>query len=104
MPCPRCGSDNISPAERDYQSDYPFAIVLAVAFLLLGGALAAFFLLQLHPVILILVILAVAGRLLKERPRRPKERVEEYICLDCRKRWKEKVLVKGVSSEEKREN
>lgn len=91
--CPRCGSDNISKAEREYKSDYSFGIVLAVAFVILAGALTAFFLLQLHPVILILVVLAVAGKILKSNPgRRPKESEDEYICLDCRKRWKEKTI------------
>jgi hypothetical protein len=89
MTCPQCGSEDISPAERDYAHDYPFWIALVAAFSLIGVAFLLFFLLQLHPVILILILVAVITKLLDVGNRR-RRRVQktEYICLKCEKRFK----------------
>ncbi len=88
MKCPSCGSKNISPVEQEYKADYPFWIVLAVAFSLIGILLLLFFILQLHPVIIILVLVAVVSKLLDTRKRR-KRKIQniEYICLKCDHRF-----------------
>jgi Na+/H+ antiporter NhaD/arsenite permease-like protein len=89
MNCPRCGSGEIAPAERDYTRDYPFWIVLAVVFFLMAGAFLLFFILQLHPVILILMAVAVISWLLDTgKRRRKKNQTTEYICLSCDHRFK----------------
>jgi uncharacterized membrane protein len=88
MKCPFCGSENISPVEHEYTRDYPFWIVLVVAFSLIAILLLLFFLLQLHPVIIILVLVAVISKLLDTRKRhRRKIQKIEYICLQCDQRF-----------------
>lgn len=88
MKCPTCGSENISPVEQEYKADYPFWIVLAVAFSLIGVLLLLFFILQLHPVIIILVLVAVVSKLLDTRNRRKKKMQKtKYICLKCDRRF-----------------
>ena len=89
MKCPRCGSEDISPAEREYTRDYPFWIVLATVFILMGGAFLLFLFLQLHPVILILISVAAISWLLDTgNRRRQKIQMTEYICLRCDQRFK----------------
>ena len=89
MNCPRCGSEDIAPAERDYTRDYPFWIVLAVVFVLLAGVFLLFLFLQLHPVILILAAVAAISWLLdRGNQRRKKIQMTEYICLSCDHRFK----------------
>lgn len=86
--CPHCGSTNVSPAERDYRTDYPFWTVLVAVFLLIGVMLILFFFLQLHPVILILILVAVVTKLLDTKSRaKRKFRKIEYICLNCEQRF-----------------
>jgi DNA-directed RNA polymerase subunit RPC12/RpoP len=86
--CPYCGSEDISPAERDYVRDYSFWMVLAAVFVVLGIAFLLFFLLQLHPVILILILIAAVSKLLDAgTKRRKKVNKEEYICLKCDRRF-----------------
>ncbi|MEA3421575.1 MAG: hypothetical protein U9Q97_07870 [Acidobacteriota bacterium] len=86
--CPYCGSDNIASAEQEFKTDYPFWIVLVAVFLLLGVAGTVFILLQLHPVILILVLIAIATALLNTKSHRKKRaKKNEFICLDCEKRF-----------------
>jgi len=88
MKCPSCGSENISPVEQEYKGDYPFWIVLVVVFSLIGVLLLFFFILQLHPVIIILVLVAVVSKLLDTR-KRHKRKIQkiEYICLQCDQRF-----------------
>jgi hypothetical protein len=94
--CPRCGSRNIAPAEREFKTDYPFWIVLVVALALLCTAVAVFLLLQLHPVILILVVIAIVSALLDTKSRRKKKAEKrEFICLDCEKRFRLSVSIKN---------
>ena len=93
MNCPRCGSDNVSPAERDYTQDYPFWIVLVVVFVLIAGAFLLFLFLQLHPVIMILVAVAAISWLLdtgKKRRQKTRMTTTEYICLSCDRRFERK--------------
>jgi hypothetical protein len=79
---------DISPAEKDYAQDYPFWMVLAAAFILLAIAFLLFFLLQLHPVLLILILIAAVSKLLDAgNKRRQKSRQIQYICLSCEKRF-----------------
>jgi DNA-directed RNA polymerase subunit RPC12/RpoP len=86
--CPSCGSENIAPAEKEYAHDYPFWMVLAAVFILLGVAFLLFFLLQLHPVLLILILVAAVSKLLDAgNKRRQKSRRTEYICLNCETRF-----------------
>jgi hypothetical protein len=88
MNCPYCGSQNISPAERAYTHDYPFWIALVAVFVLIGGAFLLFLFLQLHPVILILLLVAAVSWLLDTgNRRRKKAKKTEYICLSCDKRF-----------------
>ncbi len=88
MVCPYCGSGDISLAERDYAHDYPFWMVLAAVFVLLGIAFLLFFLLQLHPVILVLILIAALSKLLDAgTKRRKKAHKKEYICLKCDRRF-----------------
>ena len=86
--CPRCASDNTSPAERRFISDYPFWMVLVFVLGLLVFLFAVFLLLQLHPVILILVVVAVISRLIRGRGESKKTEKKEYLCLDCQKRFR----------------
>lgn len=88
MKCPFCGSENVSPVEHEYTKDYPFWIVLLVAFSLIAVLLLLFFLLQLHPVIIILILVAVVSKLLDKR-KRHKRKIQkiEYICLQCDQRF-----------------
>jgi hypothetical protein len=89
MNCPYCKSENISPAESEYTQDYPFWIVLVAVFFLMGGAFLLFLFLQLHPVILILVLVAAISWLLDTgNRRRQKTKKTEYICLSCDRRFK----------------
>jgi len=84
--CPYCGSDNIASAEQEFKTDYPLWIILVALFLLLGVAGTIFILLQLHPVILILVLIAIATALLNTKSHRKKSaKKNEFICLDCEK-------------------
>lgn len=86
--CPSCGSEDISPAEKDYAHDYPFWMVLAAVFVLLGIAFLLFFLLQLHPVLLVLILVAAVSKLLDAgNKRRQKARQIEYVCLNCEARF-----------------
>jgi hypothetical protein len=56
---------------------------------LIGGAFLLFLSLQLHPVILILVLVATISWLLDTGNRRRKKiRKTEYICLKCDRRFK----------------
>jgi hypothetical protein len=88
MNCPFCGSEEISPAEREYTRDYPFWIALVAVFFLGGGAFLFFLFLQLHPVILILILIAAISWLLDTgNRRRQKSKKTEYICLSCDKRF-----------------
>jgi hypothetical protein len=87
MNCPRCGSSDISPAEREYARDYPFWTVLAAVFILIGGAFLLFLFLQLHPMILILILVAAISWLLDAGNRRRKISMTEYICLSCDQRF-----------------
>jgi len=86
--CPYCYSKNTALAEREYKTDYPFWLALAVVFVMISVALALFFLLQLHPIILILTLVAIVTKFLdtSTRRRRRREKVE-YICLDCDRRF-----------------
>jgi len=86
--CPYCYSKNTTPAERQYKADFTLWLVLAVVFILIGAALALFFLLQLHPIIIILTLVAITTKLLDTatRKRRRKKKVE-YICLGCDRRF-----------------
>lgn len=87
--CPRCGSSNVAEAEQEFTRDYPFSVALIVVFLVFGLALGLFFLLQLHPVILILIVLGSISWLLKTRPHRYRKKpAKELICLDCDHRFK----------------
>ncbi|MGB2764008.1 MAG: hypothetical protein WBC20_06305, partial [Candidatus Aminicenantaceae bacterium] len=86
--CPHCHSKNTAPAEREYKTDYPFWLALVVVFILIGAGLALFFLLQLHPVILILIIVAIVTKLLDTTVHKIRRRKKvEYICLDCDQRF-----------------
>jgi len=86
--CPHCHSRNTAPAEREYKTDYPFWLALVVVFILIGAGLALFFLLQFHPVILILIIVAIVTKLLDTTVRKNRIRKKvEYICLDCNQRF-----------------
>ncbi|MBC8358513.1 MAG: hypothetical protein H8E54_06140 [Candidatus Aminicenantes bacterium] len=85
--CPHCHSKNTAPAEREYKTDYPFWLALVVVFILIGAGLALFFLLQLHPVILILIIVAIVTKLLDTTVRKIRRKKVEYICLDCDQRF-----------------
>jgi len=88
MKCPHCGSEDISQAEREYTRDYPFWMVLAAVFFLIGGAFLLFLFLQLHPVILILILVAAVSWLLDTgKRRRRKIQKTEYICLSCDRRF-----------------
>jgi hypothetical protein len=89
MNCPYCGSEDTSQAERDYTHDYPFWIVLAAVFVLIGGAFLLFLFLQLHPVIMVLIAVAAISWLLDTgKKRRKKMYTTEYICLSCDRRFK----------------
>jgi hypothetical protein len=85
--CPVCGSDNVSPAEREYTSDFSIWTVFLAVFLLLSLAFVLFFFLQLHPVIILLLAIAAVSKLLETSSRKKKTRKIEYICLDCKKRF-----------------
>ena len=86
--CPHCHSKNTAPAEREYNTDYPFWLALAVVFILIGAGLVLFFLLQLHPVILILIIVAIVTKLLDTTVyKKRRRRKVENICLDCDRRF-----------------
>jgi len=86
--CPYCHSKNTALAEREYKADYPFWMALAVVFVLISVALALFFLLQLHPIILILTLVAIVTKFLDTSTRRKRRREEvEYICLNCDRRF-----------------
>lgn len=85
--CPYCNSKNTAPAEREYKTDLTLWLVLAVAFILIGAALALFFLLQLHPIILILTLVAIVTKLLDTASRKKRRKKVEYICLDCNRRF-----------------
>lgn len=88
MNCPHCGSEDISQAEREYTRDYPFWMVLVAVFFLIGGAFLLFLFLQLHPVILILILVAAISWLLDTgNRRRRKIQKTEYICLSCDRRF-----------------
>jgi len=88
MNCPHCGSEDISPAEQEYTRDYPFWMVLVAVFFLIGGAFLLFLFLQLHPVILILMLVAAISWLLDTgKRRRRKIQKTEYICLSCDRRF-----------------
>ncbi|MFQ6037995.1 MAG: hypothetical protein ACE5LV_05185, partial [Candidatus Aminicenantales bacterium] len=66
----------------------PFWIVLVTVLVLLGMTLGLFFFLQLHPVILILLVVAVLTKLLDTRSRkRRKAQKKEFICLRCDHRF-----------------
>ncbi len=86
--CPRCRSENISPAESEFRTEYPFWIALAGVLVLIGVLLVLFIFLQLHPVIMILLLIAVVSRLLDKRSH-PKKSIKkiEYVCLDCDHRF-----------------
>ncbi len=91
MKCPYCGSADISPAEREYAHDYPFWTVFSAVFFLIGAAFLLFLFLQLHPVILILMLIAAVSWVLDTgNRRRRKIRKTEYICLSCDRRFKKK--------------
>ena len=88
MKCPHCGSEDISQAEREYTRDYPFWMVLVAVFFLIGGAFLLFLFLQLHPVILILILVAAVSWLLDTGKRRRRKILKtEYICLSCDRRF-----------------
>lgn len=100
MKCPRCGSEDISLAEREYTRDYPFWIVLVAVFVLIGGAFLLFLFLQLHPVILILISVAAISWLLDTgNRRRQKIQMKEYICLRCDQRFKKNYGDDSISFE-----
>ncbi len=86
--CPRCRSENISPAESEFRTEYPFWIALAAVLVLIGVLLVLFIFLQLHPVIMILLLIAVVSRLL-DKLSHPKKSIKkiEYVCLDCDHRF-----------------
>ena len=86
--CPHCRSENISPAESEFKAEYPFWTALVVVLLLIGVLLVLFIFLQLHPVIMILLLIAVVSRLLDKRSH-PKKSIKkvEYVCLDCDHRF-----------------
>ena len=89
MNCPFCESEDISPAEREYTHDYPFWIALVAVFFLIGGAFLLFLVLQLHPVILILILVAAISWLLDTgNRRRQKTKQTEFIGLSCDQRFK----------------
>ncbi len=93
MNCPYCGSQDISPAESEYTGDYPFWIALVAGFVLIGGVFLLFLFLQLHPVILVLLLVAAISWLFDTgNKRRKKSRKTEYICLRCERRFKGKGL------------
>jgi len=94
--CPQCGSLNVAEAEKEFSRDYPFSVVLILVFVLFGLVLFLFFLLQLHPVILILVLVAGISWLLKAHRQSPrKKQKKEFICLDCEHRFREKLDFPG---------
>jgi hypothetical protein len=86
--CPRCRSENISPAESEFSTEYPLWTALAAVLLLTGVLLVLFIFLQLHPVIMILLLIAVVSWLLDKRSH-PKKNIKkvEYVCLDCDHRF-----------------
>ncbi len=85
--CPYCSSKNISPAEKEYKTDFTFLFALTVVFILIGTALAVFFLLQLHPIIIILTLVAIITKLMDTAARKRRRKKVEYICLDCDRRF-----------------
>lgn len=100
MKCPHCGSEDISPAEREYTTDYPFWIALVAIFFLIGVLLLLFFILQLHPVIIILILVAALSKLLDTRSRsRRKSQKIEYICLKCDRRFIRRIPSSGEGKE-----
>ena len=86
--CPRCRTENISPAESEFKAEYPFWTALAAVLLLIGVLLFLFIFLQHHPVIMILLLIAIVSRLLDKRSH-PKKNIKkvEYVCLDCNHRF-----------------
>ncbi|MEA2005500.1 MAG: hypothetical protein U9O50_04480 [Acidobacteriota bacterium] len=94
--CPNCCSDNIAPLEHEYKTEYPFWMVFVAGFFFLAVLFLLFFLLQLHPIIIILVAIAVVSKLLSlKRGRKKTTKKIEYICLDCDHRFTVKEI-KGV--------
>ena len=74
--------------EHDYKTEYPFWIVLIVVFLLIGGLVALVLFLQLHPVIMILLVVAVVSKFLEMSGKsRKKAREVEYLCMSCDSRF-----------------
>jgi len=86
--CPKCRSDNIAPSEHEYKTEYPFWMVFVAAFFFIGALLLLFLFLQLHPIIIILVAIAVFSKLLslKRRPKKKAKKIE-HVCLDCDHRF-----------------
>jgi hypothetical protein len=86
--CPACKSDNISTAEQEFKTEYSFLTVLAAVFFLIIIMGVLFFVIQLHPVIIILLGIALVTKGLGWL-RRPSGGTEcaEMICLHCRHRF-----------------
>lgn len=86
--CPVCRSENIRPSEREFKTEYSFLTVLAAVFFLICILCVLFFVIQLHPVIIILLGIALVTKGL-EWLRRPAGKTEhvEMICLHCRHRF-----------------
>ncbi len=86
--CPRCGSENVTPAEREYKDEDSFWTVLIAVFFLFVAFFLLFFFLQLHPVIMILLGVAAVSRLLHMKSSSRKKQTKiEYICLECNHRF-----------------
>jgi hypothetical protein len=86
--CPVCRSDNVRPAERDFKTDYSILTALAAVFFLLILLALFLFVIHLHPVIIILLVIALVTRGLEwlRKPGEKKERVE-MLCLNCKFRF-----------------
>jgi peptidoglycan/LPS O-acetylase OafA/YrhL len=89
--CPQCGTDNIAPAEQEYTTEYPLWTVFIAIFFFIAIFLIIFFFLQLHPVIMILLVIAVVSKLLSlKSSHKKKAKKVEYICLECEHRFSRK--------------
>ena len=91
--CPVCRSDDVRPVEQEFKNDYSFLTVLAAVFFLILILDLSFFVIQLHPIIIILLGIALVTKGLDwlRRPNRTSES-EEMICLQCQHRFQKEVI------------